>query len=130
MDGKVGRAPGPGIGHVARRFRRSDSQNPFEEARWALPRGSYRITEMTRVTIYTTALCPYCHAAKRLLSEKGVSYDEIDVTFKPSERAAMTARAGGRRTVPQIFVGETHVGGCDDLYAIEQDGELDMLLAR
>jgi glutaredoxin 3 len=64
------------------------------------------------VTIYTTAMCPYCHAAKQLLKKKGIAYDEIDVSFDPAGRRAMTERAGGRQTVPQIFVGATHVGGC------------------
>lgn len=84
---------------------------------------------MRPVEIYTTPICPYCHAAKRLLQKKGVTYSEIDVSRDPGLRAAMTARAGGRRTVPQIFVGETHVGGCDDLYALDEAGKLDPLLA-
>ena len=82
---------------------------------------------MPPVTIYTTMLCPYCHMAKRLLKEKGVAYDEINVSSQ-SERAKMTARAGGRQTVPQIFIGEHHVGGCDDLYDLERSGRLDPLL--
>ena len=64
---------------------------------------------MKPVTIYTTKLCPYCHSAKRLLQEKGIAYGEIDVTFDPSGLRAMTERAQGRRSVPQIFVGDTHV---------------------
>jgi glutaredoxin 3 len=80
------------------------------------------------VTIYTTAMCPYCHAAKQLLKKKGIAYDEIDVSFDPAGRRAMTERAGGRQTVPQIFVGATHVGGCDDLYALDRAGKLDPLL--
>ncbi len=84
---------------------------------------------MRPVEIYTTPICPYCHAAKRLLQKKGVTYSEIDVSRDPALRAAMTQRAMGRRTVPQIFVGETHVGGCDDLYALEDAGKLDPLLA-
>jgi glutaredoxin 3 len=80
------------------------------------------------VTIYTTALCPYCHAAKQLLGKKGVAFNEIDVSFDPAERRRMTERAGGRQTVPQIFIGATHVGGCDDLYALERAGKLDPLL--
>lgn len=83
---------------------------------------------MADVVIYTTMFCPYCHAAKRLLNEKGVAFEEIDVTMKPSERAAMRDRAGGRNTVPQIFIGETHVGGCDELHALERQGRLDDLL--
>ncbi|MEO1694302.1 MAG: glutaredoxin 3 [Pseudomonadota bacterium] len=79
------------------------------------------------VTIYTTLLCPYCHRAKKLLKSKGVGYDEINVS-RASDRAAMTERAGGAHTVPQIFIGEVHVGGCDELYALEQAGQLDGLL--
>ena len=84
---------------------------------------------MKPVTIYTTGLCPYCHMAKSLLSKKGVNYAEIDVTYAPDKRSEMTARAGGRRTVPQIFIGDTHVGGSDDLHALERAGKLDGLLA-
>lgn len=84
---------------------------------------------MKPVEIYTTPTCPYCQAAKRLLARKGVTYSEIDVSGDPALRAAMTQRAGGRRTVPQIFVGEVHVGGCDDLHALEDAGKLDPLLA-
>ncbi len=84
---------------------------------------------MQRVEIYTTPTCPYCHRAKALLAEKGVSYEETDVSVDPAIRSAMTDRAGGKRSVPQIFIGETHVGGCDDLYALEQAGKLDALLA-
>ncbi len=84
---------------------------------------------MRPVEIYTTPICPYCHAAKRLLQKKGVDYTEIDVSRDPGLRERMTQRAMGRRTVPQIFVGETHVGGCDDLYALEDAGKLDPLLA-
>ena len=83
---------------------------------------------MKPVTIYTTRLCPYCHAAKTLLSSKGVNYDEIDVTYAPDKRAEMTRRASGKRTVPQIFIGENHVGGCDDLHALERAGKLDPML--
>ena len=84
---------------------------------------------MKPVTIYTTGLCPYCHRAKDLLSKKGVAYEEIDVTFQPGKRVDMKVRAGGRHTVPQIFVGETHVGGCDELYSLDCAGKLDPLLA-
>jgi glutaredoxin 3 len=84
---------------------------------------------MRPVEIYTTPTCPYCAMAKRLLQKKGVAYTEIDVSSDHELRAAMTQRAHGRRTVPQIFVGETHVGGCDDLYALEDAGKLDPLLA-
>jgi glutaredoxin 3 len=84
---------------------------------------------MKPVEIYTTPLCGYCHAAKRLLTQKGATFTEIDVSRDPSLRTTMTRRSNGGRTVPQIFVGETHVGGCDDLYALEQAGKLDPLLA-
>ncbi|MEM8693448.1 MAG: glutaredoxin 3 [Pseudomonadota bacterium] len=84
---------------------------------------------MTAVEIYTSPLCGFCHAAKRLLDQKGVSYAEIDVMAQPDRKAEMIERANGGRTVPQIFVGETHVGGCDDLYALERSGKLDPLLA-
>lgn len=81
-----------------------------------------------KVTIYTTRSCPYCVMAKRLLGNKQVVYDEIAVDADPDRRAEMMARSA-RRTVPQIFVGDTHVGGCDDLYALDARGELDQLLA-
>lgn len=84
---------------------------------------------MTPVTLYTTPFCGYCLAAKRLLDAKGVAYAEIDVAAAPERRAEMVGRAGGRRTVPQIFVGETHVGGFDDLSALDRAGKLDPLLA-
>ncbi len=85
--------------------------------------------EMQHVEIYTTALCGFCHAAKRLLVQKGVSFTEHDVGRDLALRAKMTQRAGGRHTVPQIFIGETHVGGCDELYQLDRTGELDTLLA-
>ena len=84
---------------------------------------------MQPVDIYTTPICGFCHAAKRLLSQKGVSFTEIDVMSAPAKRAEMTQRSNGGRTVPQIFIGSTHVGGCDDLYALERAGKLDPLLA-
>lgn len=84
---------------------------------------------MRPVEIYTTPICPYCLAAKRLLQKKGVAYSEIDVSRDPALRAAMIERARGRRTVPQIFVGGVHVGGCDDLHDLDHAGKLDPLLA-
>jgi glutaredoxin 3 len=84
---------------------------------------------MKPVEIYTTPLCGYCHAAKRLLAQKGVAFTEHDVSTDGALRATMMQRANGRRTVPQIFVGTTHVGGCDDLYALDSAGRLDPLLA-
>src|SRR6266567_1318144 len=85
---------------------------------------------MSQIEIYTTRYCPYCHAAKRLLSSKGVEFTEIDVSGDPKGRSDMVARANGRTTVPQIFIGPTHVGGCDDLYALDRAGKLDPLLGR
>jgi glutaredoxin 3 len=86
-------------------------------------------TNMPAIEIYTTRYCPYCHAAKRLLSRKGVAFTEIDVSGNPAGRSSMVARANGRMTVPQIFIGATHVGGYDDLHALDQAGKLDPLLA-
>ena len=84
---------------------------------------------MTKVEIYTTRYCPYCHTAKRLLSRKGVEFAEIDVSGDPKGRSDMVARANGRMTVPQIFIGTTHVGGSNELHALERAGKLDPLLA-
>ncbi|MES1990061.1 MAG: glutaredoxin 3 [Pseudomonadota bacterium] len=83
---------------------------------------------MADVTIYTTMMCPYCYRAKALLGEKGVSFKEIDVGMDAGLRAEMERRAKGAYTVPQIFIGGTHVGGCDDLYALDGAGKLDALL--
>ena len=83
---------------------------------------------MAEVTIYTRAMCGYCSAAKRLLEKKGVAYTEHDASFSPELRQEMIARANGRTTFPQIFVGATHVGGCDDLHTLEAEGRLDTLL--
>lgn len=88
-----------------------------------------RGSAMPPVTIYTTRFCPYCAAAKSLLQKKAVTFDEIDVTGNPGGRSAMTERAAGRTTVPQIFIGDRHVGGCDDLYDLDKAGQLDPLLA-
>lgn len=85
---------------------------------------------MTSVEIYTTQYCPYCQWAKELLSRKGVDFREIDVTQDRQMRQQMIERASGRSTVPQIFIGGTHVGGCDDLYALEDAGKLDPLLGN
>ncbi len=84
---------------------------------------------MKQVEIYTSPLCGYCHAAKRLLDKKGVPFAEINVTMNPSKRQEMLSRANGSHTVPQIFVGDDHVGGFDDLAALDRDGKLDALLA-
>ena len=84
---------------------------------------------MKSVEIYTSPLCGFCHAAKRLLSQKGVEFAEVDVWANPERKPEMIQRANGGRTVPQIFVGDIHVGGCDDLYDLERNGKLDALLA-
>jgi glutaredoxin 3 len=84
---------------------------------------------MATVTIYTTSLCPYCAKAKGLLARKNVKFNEIDVGSDEQKRAAMRVRANGRNSVPQIFIGATHVGGCDDIHALDAKGKLDGLLA-
>ena len=80
------------------------------------------------IQIYTSPLCGYCHAAKRLLQSKSVEFVEIDLANEPDRREEMVQRSSGGRTVPQIFIDENHVGGCDDLYALERVGKLDLLL--
>ena len=80
------------------------------------------------VTIYTKPFCPYCADALALLDAKGVAYDEIGIGGNSALRAEMIQRSGGRMTVPQIFIGDRHIGGCDDIYALEQSGELDEVL--
>ena len=84
---------------------------------------------MNAVEIYTSPFCGFCHAAKRLLTQKGITFAEIDISREPTRRQEMLSRANGGYTVPQIFVGKTHVGGCDELYALERSGRLDPLLA-
>jgi len=91
---------------------------------------SESMTLMRRVRIYTTPICPYCVRAKSLLQKKGAQVEEVDVFADSSARGEMEEKSGGRRTVPQIFVGETHVGGCDDLYALDRAGKLDSLLSE
>ena len=83
---------------------------------------------MQPVTIYTTSYCPYCVRAKDLLKRKGAAYTEVNAE-DDAVRDAMIAKAGGRRTVPQIFIGDSHIGGCDDLYALDKAGKLDAMLA-
>ena len=84
---------------------------------------------MPRIEIYTQPWCPYCSRAVNLLTRKGIAFEEIDAPHGSAERAQAVQRSGGRTSVPQIFVGETHVGGCDDLMALERAGKLDALLA-
>ncbi len=85
---------------------------------------------MQNVTIYTKSYCPYCHAALELLKKKGVSMNEISVDGDREGQMKMAKRAGGRSTVPQIFVGDQHIGGCDDMYALDNAGKLDAILAK
>ncbi len=83
---------------------------------------------MTQVTIYTKPYCPFCSRAIDLLEKKGVTFTEIEAAFDPDKKREMVDRSGGRATFPQIFIGDHHVGGCDDLVALERDGKLDALL--
>ena len=83
---------------------------------------------MARVEIYTKFLCPYCARAKKLLGEKGVRYEEYEISMDGAKRAEMMQRANGRHTVPQVFIDGRHVGGSDDLAALEREGKLDPLL--
>lgn len=84
---------------------------------------------MTDVEIYSTAICPYCVAAKQFLDRKGLSYREVRIDTDPQQRTAMLERSGGRRTVPQIFINGTHIGGFDDLVAADRSGRLEGLIA-
>ncbi|HVA35246.1 MAG TPA: glutaredoxin 3 [Stellaceae bacterium] len=83
---------------------------------------------MAKVELYTTMFCPYCSRARSLLQKKGVSFDDIDVMMDDDKRAEMIERAGGRRTVPQVFIDGQHIGGSDELAALDRDGKLDPLL--
>ena len=91
--------------------------------------GETQLIPMASIIIYTKAFCPYCTRAKRLLDDKGAAYDEIDISMGGPKRQEMLAKSNGRTTVPQIFIGDTHVGGSDDLAALEREGRLDALLA-
>ena len=84
---------------------------------------------MPDVVIYTRKFCGYCSAAKRLLADKGVKFKEIDATFDAAKREEMISKASGGSTFPQIFIGDIHVGGCDELHALERAGQLDAMLA-
>jgi glutaredoxin 3 len=84
---------------------------------------------MKPVRMYTTPICPYCVRAKSLFRKKGVDIEEVDVLMDVDAREEMKTKSGGARSVPQIFIGDTHVGGCDELYALEKEGKLDPLLA-
>jgi len=85
---------------------------------------------VAKVEVYSTSYCPYCMRAKALLRSKGIEFEELDVTNNPGLRAKMVELAGGRRTVPEIFINGEIIGGCDELYALERSGELDMMLAQ
>ena len=84
---------------------------------------------MSQVTIFTKPYCPFCIRALDLLEKKGVAFTEVEAAFDPEKRQEMIQRSGGRATFPQIFVGEQHIGGCDEMMALERDGKLDSLLA-
>ena len=84
---------------------------------------------MSQVTIFTKPYCPFCIQALDLLEKKGVAFTEVEAAFDPEKRQEMIRRSGGRATFPQIFVGEQHIGGCDEMMALERDGKLDPLLA-
>lgn len=83
---------------------------------------------MPEIIVYTKDYCPYCHAAKELLRKKGAAFTEVDIQKHPDRRAEMIEKAGGRTTVPQIFIGGQHVGGCDDIHALDGAGKLDPML--
>lgn len=85
---------------------------------------------MAKIILYSTTVCPFCVRAKALLTKKGATYEEINLTNQPERRDEMIEKAGGRRTVPQIFINGQHIGGCDDLYELDQNGGLDPLLAQ
>ena len=85
---------------------------------------------MTAITIYTSSLCGFCHRAKQLFVKKGIEFDEIDINLKPPAQDEMIKLSNGSTSVPQIFIGEEHIGGCDDLYMLEFDGELDERLKK
>ena len=84
---------------------------------------------MAKVEIYTSPLCGFCYQAKTLLNTKGVDFDEVDIMAHPDRKPEMMARANGRHTVPQIFINNAHIGGCDDLYGLDSKGKLDPLLS-
>jgi glutaredoxin 3 len=99
-------------------------------ALWILAQMSSPANKLSpAVTIYTTSLCPYCHSAKELLTDKAVAFEEISAERR-EVREALRIKAGGSTSVPQIWIGDHHVGGCDDLYALDSNGKLDALLGR
>lgn len=88
------------------------------------------MTEPPDIVLYSSSWCGYCARARALLERKGIAFREVKVDENPADRAAMLARSGGRRTVPQIFIGDRHVGGSDELHALDRSGELDTMLSR
>ena len=84
---------------------------------------------MAKIEIYTTPICGFCHSAKQLLAQKGAKFIEINVMVNTGKREEMVKRSNGKSTVPQIFIGKKHIGGCDDLFDLEHDGTLDKLLS-
>lgn len=92
--------------------------------------GGEQESPMPEITVYSKSWCPYCQAAKALLTRKGVAFTEIDIEREPGSRQDMMSRAGGRSTVPQIFIGGRHIGGSDDLHALDDTGGLDPLLVK
>ena len=90
-------------------------------------KGSGTLT-MAKIEVYSSMLCPYCYRAKKLLEQKGADFTEIDVMLNPRRKAEMVQRSGGRTSVPQIFIGDRHVGGCDELFALDAGNKLDPLL--
>jgi len=83
---------------------------------------------VAKVEIYTSPFCGFCYRAKSLLKNKGVDFEEVDIMFNPAKKPEMMERAGGRHTVPQIFIDDSHIGGCDELYTLDSEGKLDPLL--
>ncbi|MDX1581392.1 MAG: glutaredoxin 3 [Alphaproteobacteria bacterium] len=88
------------------------------------------MSKTSNVVMYSSMMCPFCHRAKALLKDKGVEFEEISVDMKPDVRAEMREKSGGVNSVPQIFIGDVHVGGCDELYALENQGKLNALLEQ
>jgi len=121
--------PAPAQAGVEAGFPSENATNEKMLVRFLLTALKTSVNNMARIEIYTTRYCGYCRSAKALLSRKGATFSEIDVTGDAAGRSQMVERANGRMTVPQIFIGATHVGGFDDLYDLDRAGRLDSLLA-
>ena len=113
---------------MRRRRGRSWPRDVATNTRYMTP--TQRIKNVAKVEIYTTPLCGFCYRAKRLLSQKGVEFSEVDIMMQPEQKQVMVTRANGARTVPQIFIDDEHVGGCDDLFALDAAAKLDPMLER